>query len=821
MTGNVEERFLALFRSNSESFVVRRSIGKPRAKDGKLEAEYVTLRRRVSYTDVADHLSGKTCLVLKPDLSNGTCSWAMLDHDHYNEKTCAILRDEICSGGFALYPFPSKSGGLHSAIFFRVPQPIAAVRSLLADLAAQLGDSQCEIFPKPVVSSGALPFGIAVPFFGEREEFEHFEPNFSEPLPNCDVRRGIESVEAHDFATYGVKLPSGTDFGAILKEKLKFNIRHETDGVSYDYHGIGGQACLIQGTMHRGHELNARQARFLVKDGYVCHQCFDSDCQGVDEPKTRRTLQKLEILEALRTESFVAAEVAITALEADKKRNPTPVIEAVAKVNDAPQRELLICRLAAIRISGVTRKLIEQQVKRLRAEAEAEGKEVVARRQHARLLQLGATMCGEELLDRVCLFIRRFVLLSEEQAQLGVLWVAHTHAFDAAEHTPYLSINSAEKRSGKSRLLELFEALVAKPWLTGRVSAAVLPRKIQLEQPTLLLDESDAAFNGNEEYGEALRGILNTGHRQGGTTTVCVKMDGDFVPYDFSTFCPKAIAGIGKLPDTIADRSIPILMKRKKRSEKVTRFRRRDKNVQAEAAQLREQLAAYCTVNLEKLRDARPELPDALSDRQQDGAEPLLAIADAVGGKWPEKARHAFVVLCAEAQAVDDSIGVRLLSDIRSVFALRRVERLPSAELASALAEFEESPWGEWNKGKPISQAKVAQLLRRYEITPHNIRMSQDGRVPKGYQLDDFADVWGRYLPPDVSPHIPQTLNAPVLKRYTVTTLTNASENADFEDAKSSHSSVSENVQVACENAPCSGVAVSRALIEQKVEEEL
>ena len=122
----------------------------------------------------------------------------------------------------------------------------------------------------------------------------------------------------------------------------------------------------------------------------------------------------------------------------------------------------------------------------------------------------------EELLDEICAFIRRFVLLSEAQARVAALWTAHTHAFGAAECTPYLAVTSAEKRSGKSRLLEVFNTLVAKPWFTGRVTAAVLYRKIDAEAPTLLLDESDAAFKSGEEYGEALRGILNTGHRRGG-----------------------------------------------------------------------------------------------------------------------------------------------------------------------------------------------------------------------------------------------------------------------------------------------------------------
>jgi hypothetical protein len=96
-----------------------------------------------------------------------------------------------------------------------------------------------------------------------------------------------------------------------------------------------------------------------------------------------------------------------------------------------------------------------------------------------------------ELLDELAGFVRRFVVMSGAQADAIALWVVHTHTFDAAEATPYLAITSAEKRSGKTRLLEALELLVARPWLTGRASAAVLPRKVDAERPTLLLDESD------------------------------------------------------------------------------------------------------------------------------------------------------------------------------------------------------------------------------------------------------------------------------------------------------------------------------------------
>jgi hypothetical protein len=98
-------------------------------------------------------------------------------------------------------------------------------------------------------------------------------------------------------------------------------------------------------------------------------------------------------------------------------------------------------------------------------------------------------------------------------------------------------------------------------------------RKIDAERPTLLLDESDAAFKGDREYAEALRGVLNSGHRRGGKTTVCVGQGAEIGFKDFSTYCPKAIAGIGKLPDTVQSRSIPIRLKRRAPGERIERFR--------------------------------------------------------------------------------------------------------------------------------------------------------------------------------------------------------------------------------------------------------
>ena len=71
-----------------------------------------------------------------------------------------------------------------------------------------------------------------------------------------------------------------------------------------------------------------------------------------------------------------------------------------------------------------------------------------------------------DLLDELVEFLREYVVMSLAQAIAVALWAAHTHELDAFETTPFLSVNSPEKRCGKTRLLDTLELVVARPWRT-------------------------------------------------------------------------------------------------------------------------------------------------------------------------------------------------------------------------------------------------------------------------------------------------------------------------------------------------------------------
>jgi hypothetical protein len=232
-----------------------------------------------------------------------------------------------------------------------------------------------------------------------------------------------------------------------------------------------------------------------------------------------------------------------------------------------------------------------------------------------------------ELLEAVRAFILRYVVLRDEnQAVTLALWILHTHAIDAAVCTPYLSILSPEKRSGKSLLLEVLATITARAEHVMNISPAALFRIIEAGPPTMLLDEVDALFKSDGERAEELRGIINSGNRRGVTVWRCHGPAHEV--RSFKVFCAKALGGIdnGTLPDTVRDRSIAIRMRRKTRDDRVERWLLQ--RVESEAMELHERIAGWAERYTEALTAAEPELPEALTDRQQEAWWALLAIAE-------------------------------------------------------------------------------------------------------------------------------------------------------------------------------------------------
>jgi hypothetical protein len=347
------------------------------------------------------------------------------------------------------------------------------------------------------------------------------------------------------------------------------------------------------------------------------------------------------------------------------------------------------------------------------------------------------------VLDAVYLFLGRFVAYPSDHARVAhVLWVAHTHLMDAWESTPRLAFLSPEPGSGKTRAMELTETLVPRPVEAINVTSAYLFRKISDPNglPTVLHDEIDTIFGAKAKEHEEIRGVINAGHRRGAAAGRCVVKGKLIETEELPAFCPVALAGLGNLPDTILSRSIIIKMRRRAPGEEVESYRRR---VHApEGYQLRDRLASWANQIRDSI-DTYPAMPTGIADRNADVWESLLSVADAVGGPWPERARVAAVALVVDARGGQPSLGLRLLGDLRTVFAHHDV--LPTVEVLLLLSNLEETIWGDM-KGKPLDARRLAHLLNPYGVTSKVVRIGTS--TPRGYTKEDLYDVWARYLPP-------------------------------------------------------------------------
>jgi hypothetical protein len=268
------------------------------------------------------------------------------------------------------------------------------------------------------------------------------------------------------------------------------------------------------------------------------------------------------------------------------------------------------------------------------------------------------------------------------------------------------------------------------------ITAAVLYRSIELWAPTLTVDEADAIFVHNED----LRAVYNSGWTRG---TGVVRCGGDEQqPRFFSTFCPKILGLKGKkLPDTTMSRTIIIEMRRKLAIERALDFQHLDDEGFSD---LRRQLSRWVSDNVGALTNADPIMPDGFENRLRANWRLLLAIADVIGGEWPEKARAAAMKLANVATS--NSLGVKLLLDIRRIFHAREAVEIASRDLIEMLTGDPERGWSEWRDGKTLTQRHLAGLLGPFGVASEDVRPG--GIHARGYKRSRFEGAFGRYLEP-------------------------------------------------------------------------
>lgn len=382
--------------------------------------------------------------------------------------------------------------------------------------------------------------------------------------------------------------------------------------------------------------------------------------------------------------------------------------------------------------------------------------ELEEERQRIRAREMAESMTEDrrlaKALDEVVGFLCRFLVLPRYGAETIALYCASTFVIhDVGSFAPMLVLRSAEMRSGKTSTMDLIGELVREPVAAANTSPAALYRVMAKKRPTLLLDEVDAYLRLKTEQAEAIRGVLNAGHRRGRYSMVLRSNEkGDIEAFD--VFGPKVLAGIGRVAGTLADRSITLNLRRKLPTERVERLR--IARLADDLAYLRSELSNRAAENLGILIAADPDIPEELNDRAADNWELMLAIADVAGGHWPETARAAALALNVDADD-EGSPRIKALEVLREYFRERRDAKVfASAELVGALNDDENSGFASWHNGTGAKTSDLSRLLREFGIRPAQIKT--DGQKIRGYRRDWFDDVFARYIPDSAGTPVPE-----------------------------------------------------------------
>jgi hypothetical protein len=239
---------------------------------------------------------------------------------------------------------------------------------------------------------------------------------------------------------------------------------------------------------------------------------------------------------------------------------------------------------------------------------------------------------GERVFDEVYKYLTSQVRFTRDWQPVAIaLWALGTYLYKNFPCYGHLWFNSPTTHSGKTKALDVLWTVCYKatePQLDP--TAAVLFRFPSTIGGTLLLDEIDKL---DPEKQSAVISVLNSYKSSGSVMRSVPAKDKRYIVEKFNVYCPKVIAGIENLPETLQDRCMRMYLHRKRRADHVERFA---PDMFQEMEPLRNQIDAWAARRGMRITSAYRrglKVPREADDRLKDMMEPLFAIATVLP-KW-------------------------------------------------------------------------------------------------------------------------------------------------------------------------------------------
>ena len=346
---------------------------------------------------------------------------------------------------------------------------------------------------------------------------------------------------------------------------------------------------------------------------------------------------------------------------------------------------------------------------------------------------------GKELLEEIIGLILKHIYITPERALAVALWILWSYFVheDFVEKSPFLGVTGADKRVGKSRLIDLITKLVRKRYSVGRLSEAALYRLIEQYKPTLLIDEFHRLL---AKYPNLLDLLLTSYDRD--KKVVLVNAEKHTIE-EFDCWAAKAFAYLGILDEQLRDRIIEIYLERKPKGVRRARLKETPQEVWET---LERKCLRWATDNKDKVAVAKIAPLEVSNDRASDNWELLLAIAEVIdpakkvtdGEPKPYSVQiRSFALEEENDERDEESEGTQVLNVLRKAFRDECVARdldfddpktdlaIRLKDLCSALNREEIAPWKDRDMG--VTSQWLAKVMRRYRIKAIQLRIDSAG----------------------------------------------------------------------------------------------
>jgi len=377
----------------------------------------------------------------------------------------------------------------------------------------------------------------------------------------------------------------------------------------------------------------------------------------------------------------------------------------------------------------------------------SEGKSKKASGHLGRIGRLGRFIEGPRPITDVVAFLRKYMVMPNELYIVVAAWIIAAWLSEVWDRFPHLAITSPLKRCGKTTLLKLLKWLTPNPCLTPNASAAAIYRLIESKdpKPTFLLDESQSINFEGSEAALVKRELFNSGIDRDAVVLRCQGNDHEVV--ELSLYSPKVLALIGDLDDTLADRCLPVRLRRKAESESAEEYR--DRVVQVDGEKINKNIQEWVETNRATVTTTYDTLPrlKLINDRLAELLLPLQAVLKVMG------ADEAVTVIETFARTLDKELNdsnnatedISLLRAIHDIFNDTNADFIPTKKIIVRLCKREEETWHEYgNTKKPITAHRIGHLLRAYGITSGHSHNKKE----RGYCRAAFEETWATYTPP-------------------------------------------------------------------------